>query len=262
MTQPAGRPTLAALAAALRAGALDPADLAGDPRAGARALAERWRRRQHRLEAEVRRVVAMFAREREAWIAGISPVAGVDEAGRGPLAGPVVAAAVVFPEIQPIRGLNDSKKLRPGEREALYDAIAAAGAWIGVGTADVEEIDRYNILGATARAWGRAIASLPRRPALVLLDGNVRASMPTPQVTIVRGDATCASIAAASIVAKVTRDRMMIDLDRRFPGYGFRRHKGYATAEHLNALRRLGPSPAHRRAFLPADLRQQVLLPN
>jgi ribonuclease HII len=260
MTRFAGRPTLPALAAALRAGELDPADLADDPRLGARALAERWRRRRQREEAEAGRLAAMFAREREAWAAGVSPVAGVDEAGRGPLAGPVVAAAVVFPEIRPIHRLNDSKKLRPEERAAIYDAIAAAGAWIGIGTADVEEIDRHNILGATGLAWGRAIASLPRPPALVLLDGNVRASLRIPQVTIVRGDATCASIAAASIVAKVVRDRLMTDLDRRFPGYGFGRHKGYATAEHLNALRRLGPSPAHRRAFLPRDLQQQVLL--
>jgi ribonuclease HII len=261
VTQPAGRPTLAALAAALRTGHLDPADLADDPRAGVRELTRRWVRRRERLQAETERVSSLFVRERDAWTAGIAPVAGVDEAGRGPLAGPVVAAAVVFPGVRAIHGLKDSKRLRADEREALYDAIAGSGAIIGIGIADVGDIARQNILGATGLAWGRAVASLPQPPALVLLDGNLRAGISIPQVAIVKGDATCASIAAASIVAKVTRDRLMVELDRRFPGYGFAQHKGYATAGHLAAVRRLGPSPEHRRAFLPADLRQQPLLP-
>jgi ribonuclease HII len=253
------RPTLVSLAAALRAGRLDLADLESDGRAGARRLAQQWTRRRARAEAETQRLVALFARERDAWAAGIMPVAGVDEAGRGPLAGPVVAAAVAFPDLRPITRLNDSKRLRPEERETLYDAIAASGASIGIGMADVAEVNRHNILGATGLAWARAVASLPHVPALVLLDGNLRAGLTIPQVTIVKGDAACASIAAASIVAKVVRDRLMADLDRRFPGYGFARHKGYATAAHLAALRRLGPSPAHRSAFLPADLRQVLL---
>ncbi len=256
------RPTLVTLAAKLRAGRLDPADLESDERAGARRLAQQWIRRRARAEAEAHRVAALFARERDAWAAGIAPVAGVDEAGRGPLAGPVVAAAVVFPDLRPIRRLHDSKRLRPAERDVLYDAIAASGAAIGIGIADVAEINRHNILGATGLAWARAVASLPHVPALVLLDGNLRAGMTIPQVTIVKGDATCASIAAASIVAKVTRDRLMVDLDRRFPGYAFAQHKGYATADHLAALRRLGPSPEHRHAFLPADLRQVPLRPS
>jgi ribonuclease HII len=201
MTPPAGRPTLAALAAALRTGRLDPDDLADDPRAGVHELARRWRRRRERLRAEAERVASLFARERDAWTAGIAPVAGVDEAGRGPLAGPVVAAAVVFPDVRAIAGLKDSKRLRPAEREALYDAIAASGAVIGIGIAGVEDIARQNILGATGLAWGRAIASLSQPPALVLLDGNLRAGIAIPQVTIVKGDVTCASIAAASIVA-------------------------------------------------------------
>jgi ribonuclease HII len=234
--------------------------LLDDPRTGVRELARRWMRRRIRAQAEVQRVTALFARERDAWTAGITPVAGVDEVGRGPLAGPVVAAAVMFPDQRIIPGLNDSKRLAPREREVLYDAIAGSGAVIGIGIADVSEIDRQNILGATGLAWGRAIGSLPRPPALVLLDGNLRAGIPIPQVTVVKGDVTCASIAAASIVAKVTRDRLMVDLDRRFPGYGLAQHKGYATASHLAAIRRLGPCPAHRRAFLPADLRQQTLL--
>ncbi len=256
---PAGRPTLAALAASLRSGQFDPAILEADPRAGARALAIRWARRCQRAEAEARRLAGMFAREQAAWLAGLSPVAGVDEAGRGPLAGPVVAAAVIFPGVRLIRKLRDSKRLHPVEREALYDDIAAAGATIGVGVAEVGEIDHFNILGATRLAWSRAVASLGQIPALVLIDGNMRAELSIPQATLVKGDAQCASIAAASIVAKVTRDRLMVELDRRHPQYGFARHKGYATLEHLAALRRFGPSPAHRQAFLPANLRQEHL---
>lgn len=200
------------------------------------------------------RPLALFTREREAWAEGISPVAGLDEAGRGPLAGPVVAAAVVFHRELSIPNLRDSKQLTPRMREAVFEAIQAADALIGVGIADVAEIDRLNILGATKLAWGRAIASLARIPALVLVDGNVRAPIPIPQVTLVRGDQRCASIAAASVVAKVTRDRLMVAIDLCEPRYGFARHKGYATAQHLAALRRWGASPAHRRAFLPPDI--------
>ncbi|MDR7417998.1 MAG: ribonuclease HII [Armatimonadota bacterium] len=260
MTGSARRLTLTALAAALRADQVDPTELLTDPRAGVRHLAQRWVRRREHARVEAERVAALFAREEAAWARGTAPVAGVDEVGRGPLAGPVVAAAVVFSEVRIIPGLKDSKKLKPGEREALYDQIVRAAAALGIGIADVAEIDRHNILGATGLAWGRAIGSLPEPPGLVLLDGHLRAGIAIPQVTVVRGDAMCASIAAASIVAKVTRDRLMVELDRRFPGYGFARHKGYATADHLAALRRLGPTPEHRRAFLPSDLRQEPLL--
>jgi ribonuclease HII len=252
----ASRPTLVSLAASLRAGTLDPSALRADPRAGARHLAERWTRRQARLDAEGRRLEALFAHERAAWAAGAVLVAGVDEVGRGPLAGPVVAAAVVFSAVQPLRRLRDSKQLPPRDRERLYDEIAACGAVIGIGLADIDEIERHNILGATRLAWARAVGSLPATPSLVLLDGNRPGPLPVPQETIVKGDARCASIAAASIIAKVTRDRLMVDLDRRYPQYGFARHKGYATAEHLAALRRFGASPAHRRRYLPAALRQ------
>lgn len=261
MTRPGGRPTLAVLSELLRAGTLDPSGLAADPRAGARALAARWARQQARADAEARRLEELFACERAAWEKGIAPVAGVDEAGRGPLAGPVVAAAVVFPDVRPIRRLKDSKRLRPEEREELYHEIARTGALIGVGAADMDEINTLNILGATRLAWSRAVAALSVTPALVLVDGNMRAEVPMAQATLVRGDAVCASIAAASIIAKVTRDRLMVELDCRFPQYGFAKHKGYATAQHLAALWRFGPSPVHRRAFLPAALFQQPLLP-
>ncbi|MBI3997752.1 MAG: ribonuclease HII [Armatimonadetes bacterium] len=260
MSRSAGRPTLAALAEALRTGRFDPSALSDDPRIGARQLAARWARRRARLEEERRRLERLFALEREAWAEGLAPVAGVDEAGRGPLAGPVVAAAVIFPAEQHIPHLRDSKQVRPGDREVLYEALMASGAMVGIGIADVEEINRFNILGATGLAWSRALASLGHSPALVLVDGNRRAPVTIPQRTIVGGDARCASIAAASVVAKVTRDRLMVALDRRLPQYGFARHKGYATAEHLAALRRWGPSPVHRRVFLPADLQQVPLL--
>lgn len=187
-------------------------------------------------------------------MAGISPVAGLDEAGRGPLAGPVVAAAVIFPGERSIPNLRDSKQLTPRMREAVFDAIRASGALVGIGVADVPEIDLHNILGATKLAWGRAVASLGVVPALVLVDGNVRAPLSVHQVTLVKGDQLCASIAAASVVAKVTRDRLMVDLDLRDPRYGFARHKGYATPQHLAAIRRWGPTPMHRRAFLPSDI--------
>jgi ribonuclease HII len=248
--------TLVALAAALRAGEFDPAGLERDPRAGARALVARWRRQCQRDEREARRLADLFVREQAAWDAGLRPVAGVDEVGRGPLAGPVVAAAVSFPEARLIRKLRDSKRLRPEEREEVFDAIAACGATIGVGIAEVGEIDQLNILGATSLAWSRAVAALGRPPALVLIDGNLRAAFSVPQAPVVGGDGLCASIAAASIVAKVTRDRLMLELDRRDPRYGFARHMGYATDEHYAALRRYGPSPWHRREFLPETLKQ------
>ncbi|MDR7556718.1 MAG: ribonuclease HII [Armatimonadota bacterium] len=256
------RPTLAALAAALAAGTVAAAELARDPRAGARRLAAQWARRQARAEAERARLAAMFAHERAAWAAGIAPVAGVDEAGRGPLAGPVVAAAVVFPEELPVPQLRDSKRLTPAARLAVYERLLACGAAVGIGVAEVDEIDRHNILGATALAWTRALAALPVAPALVLIDGHLRAPVAVAQRPIVRGDAQCASIAAASIVAKVTRDRLMEALDARYPQYGFAHHKGYATAAHLAALRRWGPCPAHRRAFVSAALRQHALWPD
>jgi ribonuclease HII len=204
-------------------------------------------------------VEALFNREREAWAGGTAFVAGVDEAGRGPLAGPVVAGAVIFTDVRIIPRLNDSKQLTPEEREALYVEIVASGASVGVGVASVDEINRYNILGATRMAWGRAVESLSLRPALILIDGNASAAFEARVETIVRGDALCASIAAASIVAKVVRDRLMADLDQEYPAYGFARHKGYATAEHIDAVRRVGPSPVHRTAFLSPDLYQLAL---
>lgn len=184
------------------------------------------------------------------------PVCGVDEAGRGPLAGPVVAAAVVFHKPRAPQGINDSKLVPAELREALYDAISASAA-VGIGVASVEEIDRINILQATFLAMRRAVAALPSLPRHVLIDGNQAPDLGCPATAIVRGDGLSLSIAAASIIAKVTRDRIMRDLDLPHPGYGFARHKGYGTPAHLQAIARLGPCPMHRRSFAP--FRQGVL---
>lgn len=187
--------------------------------------------------------------EREARGSGFLRVAGVDEAGRGPLAGPVVAAAVILPEGEPIRGLDDSKALAEAVRERLFEEIHIR-ALVGVGVATHEEIDALNILQATFLAMRRAVQALPVSADFLLIDGNQRIpGLATPQRALVKGDARSASVGAASIVAKVTRDARMRALCAEHPGYGFSRHKGYPTPDHYEALRRLGPSPVHRRSF-------------
>lgn len=178
-------------------------------------------------------------------------LAGVDEAGRGPLAGPVVAAAVILDVRQPIEGLADSKKLSPARRDALYDTIRARALCCSVAMASVEEIDRLNILQATLLAMQRAVKGLRLRPGMVWVDGNRLPTLDILAEAIVKGDATVPAISAASILAKVTRDRMLCELDERHPGYGFATHKGYGTAAHLEALARLGPLAEHRRSFAP-----------
>jgi ribonuclease HII len=191
-----------------------------------------------------------FRRERRALSKGIWPVAGCDEAGRGPLAGPVVAAAVVLdPECIP-RGLNDSKKLDAEAREKLYDKIMAS-AQVAVAFGSIARIDRDNILRASLWALARAVKALPLRPQLVFVDGNIRIDCGCECQAVVSGDALVASIAAASIVAKVTRDRLMTRLGLAHPGYGFERHMGYSVPEHFEALARLGPSIHHRKSFAP-----------
>lgn len=199
------------------------------------------------------------AEERAARAAGYACVCGIDEAGRGPLAGPVVAAAVVLPPGFALPGLNDSKKLTARRREALYTQLREdERVLIGVGMAEAAEIDRLNILRATHAAMVRAVAALPTAVDFCLIDGLPVPQFPLPQRALVKGDARCLSIAAASIVAKVTRDRLMQDLAQQYPGYGFEKHAGYGTAAHLAALRRLGPCPEHRRSFAPVA---QLLLP-
>jgi len=178
-------------------------------------------------------------------------LAGVDEAGRGPLAGPVVAAAVILDECQPIAGLADSKKLSAARREVLFDEIRAKALCFAVAQASVEEIDRLNILQATLLAMQRAVEGLRLKPHKVLVDGNRLPRLDVLAEAIVKGDDKVPAISAASILAKVTRDRMTLDMEREYPGYGFAKHKGYGTAEHLAALARLGATPYHRRSFAP-----------
>jgi ribonuclease HII len=178
-------------------------------------------------------------------------IAGVDEAGRGPLAGPVVAAAVILDDLNPIQGLADSKKLTPARREKLYDEIRAKALCCSIAEASVEEIDTLNILQATLLAMRRAVEGLRLKPAKVLVDGNRLPVLDVLAEAIVKGDATVPAISAASILAKVHRDRWCAEYDREFPQYGFAAHKGYGTAEHLAALRAHGACPQHRKTFAP-----------
>lgn len=178
-------------------------------------------------------------------------VAGLDEAGRGPLAGPVVAAAVILDDLQPIRGLADSKALTALRRERLHDEIRARALCCSVAQASAEEVDRLNILQATMLAMRRAVEGLRLRPHRVVVDGNRAPALPMPVQAVVKGDARVAVVSAASILAKVTRDRLCDDLHQRFPHYGFDGHKGYPTPAHLAALREHGPCPEHRRSYAP-----------
>ncbi|MBL8316338.1 MAG: ribonuclease HII [Rubrivivax sp.] len=178
-------------------------------------------------------------------------LAGVDEAGRGPLAGPVVAAAVILDDLHPIHGLADSKTLSPRRREALFDDIRARALCCSIASASAREIDQLNILQATLLAMRRAVEGLRLPPHRVVVDGNRVPELRMPVAAVVKGDARLAAVSAASILAKVHRDRLCQDLEGRFPGYGFASHKGYPTAEHLAALRRLGPCAEHRLSFAP-----------
>ena len=181
---------------------------------------------------------------------GYTAVCGVDEAGRGPLCGPVVAAAVILPLDVEIEGLNDSKKLTEKKREKLFDIIKEKAVAYAIAEATPSEIDELNILNASMLAMRRAIAALPYPADFALIDGNCKRDIPIPAETVVKGDALSASIAAASILAKVTRDRGCIELDAEYPEYGIAKHKGYPTKDHMDAVRRLGPTPIYRMSFL------------
>ena len=194
--------------------------------------------------------VDLWCYEREALADGFEIVCGVDEAGRGPMAGPVCAAAVILPRETVIEGLNDSKKLTDKKRRELYDVITQTAAAYGIAFASEQEIDEVNILQATFLAMERAMQKLAVRPQLALIDGNRARDFGLPVRTIVHADALSASVAAASILAKVTRDRLMEELDGEYPQYGFAVHKGYGTKRHYEALRAFGPCPIHRRTFL------------
>ena len=192
----------------------------------------------------------LWTLENEIYDEGIALLCGVDEAGRGPLAGPVCAAAVILPRNCVIPGLNDSKKLTEKKREALYDVILESAVSCGIAFATVEEIEEHNILAATFMAMNRAIAQLAPRPELALIDGNRNTDIRLPSRCIVGGDGKCADIAAASVLAKVTRDRYMLQMAELYPEYGFEKHKGYGTKAHYEAIRQYGPSPIHRPSFL------------
>lgn len=186
--------------------------------------------------------------ERELWTRGKTP-AGLDEAGRGPLAGPVVAAAVILPVDFINNGINDSKKLTPRKRELICEEIKRSALAVGIGVVEPMDIDRLNILKASLLAMEKAVYKLTRKPDYLLIDGNQRTSLLIPQETLVKGDSRCCSIAAASIVAKVTRDSIMDEYHEMYPEYNFIKHKGYPTREHLEIIKKIGPCPIHRKTF-------------
>jgi len=220
-----------------------------DPRAGARQLYKVLARRYEEQKKERNRLDAMLHFERLLWKAGIQHIAGVDEVGMGPLAGPVVAAAVVFPPGVEIDDIDDSKALDEETRVRLDQEIRARASAVAIGMVEVEEIDRINIYHAGIRAMKLALESLPIVPQHILVDSRTIPGFTQPQNSFDKGDGINFSIASASIVAKVYRDRLMTNLDVKYPGYGFSNHKGYATPEHQRAIRELGPSPIHRRSF-------------
>lgn len=220
----------------------------GDGRSGVKNLIERYRKKQEALAAERERLYAMRSFERR--YDEYELICGIDEAGRGPLAGSVVAGAVILPRDCEILYLNDSKKLSAAKREALYDEIMDKASAVGVGMASPARIDEINILQATYEAMRDAVAKLGVEPGILLNDAVTIPGILVPQVPIVKGDAKSVSIAAASIIAKVTRDRLMVQYDEVLPGYGFAQNKGYGSKDHIEALKRLGPTPIHRQSFI------------
>jgi len=223
--------------------------LGRDPRQGVRKIYELAKRRYEKDKAERLRIDSMLNFERVLWRSGIKAIAGVDEVGVGPLAGPVVAAAVVFSPGTELAGINDSKQLDPEQRAKMETAIRSTGAAIGIGMADVGEIDQLNIYHAALLAMRRAVEALPSTPEHLLIDARTIPGVSIPQNSFFKGDGINFSIAAASIIAKTHRDRLMEELEKKYPGYGFAQHKGYSTPEHQSAIRAIGPCPVHRMSF-------------
>ena len=219
-----------------------------DDRAGVKKLVSAYRKKEEALQKERMRLEDMRSFEHK--YSTYSLICGIDEAGRGPLAGPVVAGAVILPKDCEILYLNDSKKLSPAKREALYEEIMEKAEAVGVGMASPARIDEINILQATYEAMREAVYNLGVTPELLLNDAVTIPDVSIPQVPIIKGDAKSVSIAAASIIAKVTRDRLMVQYDEILPGYGFARHKGYGSKDHIEAILRLGSTPIHRRTFI------------
>lgn len=225
--------------------------LARDPRAGARAVHRGVVRRRRENRVEGQRLRRLLRYETELWERGLTLVAGADEAGMAPLAGPVVAGACILRRDYRPRGIDDSKQLDAAERERLAADIRRHAVCWAVARAEVEEIDRLNVYWAGILALERAVRALARKPDYLIVDARILRGLDVPQQGIVHGDALSLTIAAASILAKTARDALMEELDGQHPGYGFARHKGYPTPEHLGALGRLGPCPVHRRSFAP-----------
>ena len=225
-------------------------ELEQDSRSGViQAIAKRKKEIQKRLD-EDERLEGMLAYEKECYARGMELIAGVDEVGRGPLAGPVVAAAVILPKACKIPGLNDSKKIPKSKHKEIYEAVLQNAIAIGIGIKDNQVIDQVNIYEATKLAMMEAIGQLEPQPQHLLIDA-MKLDLPIPQTSIIKGDANSLSIAAASIVAKVTRDQMMEEFDKEYPGYDFAQNAGYGTANHLAGLDKLGVTPIHRRSFEP-----------
>lgn len=224
-------------------------ELGRDPRQGVRKIYEFARKQYERQRTERLRVQNMLNFERVLWKSGIQSIAGVDEVGVGPLAGPVVAAAVIFRPGTELAGIDDSKRLDPVQRAKMEAAIRQTAAAIGVGAADVGEIDRLNIYHAALLAMRRAVEALPAKPDHLLIDARTIPGVFIPQNSFQKGDGINFSIAAASIIAKTHRDRIMEELEKTYPGYGFAQHKGYSTPEHQTAIRDLGPCPVHRMSY-------------
>lgn len=225
-------------------------ELEQDSRSGViQAIAKQKREIQKRLD-EDERLEGMLAYEKECYARGIELIAGVDEVGRGPLAGPVVAASVILPKGSKIPGLNDSKKIPKSKHKEIYEAVLQNAIAIGIGVKDNQVIDQVNIYEATKLAMMEAIGQLDPKPQHLLIDA-MKLDLPIPQTSIIKGDANSLSIAAASIVAKVTRDQMMEEFDKEYPGYDFAKNAGYGTTNHLAGLHRLGVTPIHRRSFEP-----------
>lgn len=219
-----------------------------DDRPGAKRLVEKYRRALEKLEKERQRMFRMKEYERR--YADCEYIAGIDEVGRGPLAGPVVTCAVILPKDCGILYINDSKQLTEKKREELYEQIISQAVSYGIGLSTPQRIDEINILQADYEAMRQSIGKLSVTPDLLLNDAVTIPQVTIPQIPIIKGDTKSISIAAASIVAKVVRDRMMVEYDKQYPGYGFARNKGYGSEEHVRALKKLGPSPIHRRSFL------------
>lgn len=223
-------------------------EYASDGRAGVQKIIDSYRKKEEALRAEKERLLTMKNYERK--YADCGSICGIDEAGRGPLAGPVVAGAVILPTDCEILYLNDSKKLSASKRDLLYDEIMEKALAVGVGMASPARIDEINILQATYEAMREAISKLQVKPDILLNDAVTIPDVDIRQIPIIKGDAKSVSIAAASIIAKVTRDRLMVQYDEILPGYGFAKHKGYASWEHIAAIRQMGASPVHRQSFI------------